>query len=107
MSSHLLPKNSVHISACGHLNSMYKLGITLKNAVIWDVTPCRSCVNRRFGGTPVLARSIRRHIPEDGILHSHHRENLKAYKRNYIIYAVAQLVEALCYKPEGRGVESR
>jgi hypothetical protein len=23
----------------------------LKNAVFWDVVPCRSCVNRRFGGT--------------------------------------------------------
>jgi hypothetical protein len=22
-----------------------------KNAVFWDVAPCRSCVNRRFGGT--------------------------------------------------------
>jgi hypothetical protein len=25
--------------------------VTMKNAVFWDVTPCRSCVNRRFGGT--------------------------------------------------------
>jgi hypothetical protein len=25
--------------------------ITMKNAVLWDVAPCRSCVNRRFGGT--------------------------------------------------------
>jgi hypothetical protein len=24
--------------------------ITIKNAVFWDVAPCRSCVNRRFGG---------------------------------------------------------
>jgi hypothetical protein len=23
----------------------------MKNAVFWDVAPCRSCVNRRFGGT--------------------------------------------------------
>jgi hypothetical protein len=27
--------------------------VTMKNAVFWDVTPCRSCVNRRFGGTSV------------------------------------------------------
>jgi hypothetical protein len=26
------------------------------------------------------AWSTRRHIPEDGILHSHRRENLKSYK---------------------------
>jgi hypothetical protein len=23
----------------------------MKNAIFWDVTPCRSCENRRFGGT--------------------------------------------------------
>jgi hypothetical protein len=23
----------------------------MKDAVFWDVAPCRSCVNRRFGGT--------------------------------------------------------
>jgi hypothetical protein len=23
----------------------------MKNAVFWDVEPCRHCVNRRFGGT--------------------------------------------------------
>jgi hypothetical protein len=25
--------------------------VSMKNAVFWDVAPCRSCVNRRFGGT--------------------------------------------------------
>jgi hypothetical protein len=25
--------------------------VTMKNAVFWDVAPCRSCVNRRFGAT--------------------------------------------------------
>jgi hypothetical protein len=29
--------------------------------------------------TPVLTRATRRHIPEDAILHSHRRENLKSY----------------------------
>jgi hypothetical protein len=31
-----------------------KLIIFLKNAVFWDVTPCGSCKNRRFGGTYYL-----------------------------------------------------
>jgi hypothetical protein len=78
----------------------------MKNAVFWDVAACRSCMNRRFAGTyrlhlqgrkirergtsvsrwlqprspscktSVHTRSTRRHIPEDGILHSHRRENL-------------------------------
>jgi hypothetical protein len=71
--------------------------VTMKNAVFWNVAPCRSCVNRRFGGTyrlqppayagsslpdfPTLkmeairssetsihTRSTWRHIPEGGIL---------------------------------------
>jgi hypothetical protein len=25
--------------------------VTMKNAVFWNVTPCGSCKNRRFGGT--------------------------------------------------------
>jgi hypothetical protein len=29
--------------------------------------------------TSVLTRAVRRHIPEDGKLHSYHRENLKSY----------------------------
>jgi hypothetical protein len=35
-----------------------------KNVVFWDVAPCRSCVNRRFGGT------YRLHL---------HPKNLKSY----------------------------
>jgi hypothetical protein len=30
--------------------------------------------------TSVLTRVTRRNIPEDTVLHSHHRENLKSYK---------------------------
>jgi hypothetical protein len=25
--------------------------VTMKDAALWDVAPCRSCSNRRFGGT--------------------------------------------------------
>jgi hypothetical protein len=98
------------------------IDLKLKNAVFWDVAPCRFSVNRRFGGTYrlhlqgtkirergtsvsmwlltlvlrsrissstpkteairssetlVYTKSTRRHIAEDGILHSHRRENLK------------------------------
>jgi hypothetical protein len=28
--------------------------VTMTNAVFWDVVPCKSCVNRRFGGTQDL-----------------------------------------------------
>jgi hypothetical protein len=33
----------------------------------------------RSSETSVLARATRRHIPEEGILHSHRRENFKSY----------------------------
>jgi hypothetical protein len=26
------------------------MAVTMKNAVFWNVTPCDSCKNRRFGG---------------------------------------------------------
>jgi hypothetical protein len=68
--------------------------VTMKNAVFWDVAPCRYCINRRFGRTyrlhlpgrrkkknppseePAICSSetlvytisTRRHITEDGIL---------------------------------------
>jgi hypothetical protein len=32
-------------------SSKYKIVSELKYAVFWDVEVCRSCVNRRFGGT--------------------------------------------------------
>jgi sulfur relay (sulfurtransferase) complex TusBCD TusD component (DsrE family) len=45
----------------------------LNNAVFYDVKLCGSCKNRRFGGVR------QRNIPEEGIRHSHRRENLKSY----------------------------
>jgi hypothetical protein len=27
------------------------MAVSMKNGVFWDVTPCSSCKNRRFGGT--------------------------------------------------------
>jgi hypothetical protein len=79
--------------------------IFLKNAVYWNVTPCGSCKSRSVlrllvtanvvptsltlvtlmieaiysSETSVLTRSAWRNITEDGILHSHRRENLKSY----------------------------
>jgi hypothetical protein len=39
----------------------------------------------RSSETSVNTRSTRRHIPDDGILHSHGCENLKSYKEDEIV----------------------
>jgi hypothetical protein len=35
----------------GYVKIDAKETVTMKNGVFWDVTPCGSCKNRRFGGT--------------------------------------------------------
>jgi hypothetical protein len=46
---------------------MLSIGITytVKNAVFWDVAPCKYSVNRRSSETLVHTRSTRRHTSED------------------------------------------
>jgi hypothetical protein len=67
--------------------------------------------------TSVLTRATRHNIPEDGILHSHRRENLKCYigvlslQRNV---SISFLVDRLCglgvkvpgYRSIGLGFDS-
>jgi hypothetical protein len=89
LSSHKLPFTHTHATICERTS--------LKNAVFWDVAPCRYFVNLhtlvhrswisytltmeaiRSSETSVNKISTQRHIPEDGILHSHRRENLKSH----------------------------
>jgi hypothetical protein len=49
-------------------------------AVIWGIQLKRTVRRMKMdSGTSALARATQRNIPEDGILHSHRRENNKSY----------------------------
>jgi hypothetical protein len=67
-----------------------------------DVSEERSAtfirVTLRSSGTSVLTRATRRNIPEDANLHSHRRENLKAYKLVFL-RSVIQLLDAVNVVP--------
>jgi hypothetical protein len=39
--------------------------------------------------TSVLTRATRRNIPEDAILHSHRRENLKSYRVSFLVFRIS------------------
>jgi hypothetical protein len=44
----------LHIDISNYLNIarfVVFMAVTIKDGVFWDVTPCGSCKNRRFGGT--------------------------------------------------------
>jgi hypothetical protein len=45
--------------------------VTMKNAAFWDVTPCGSCKNRRFGGTSVLTRRRSLKVTLFDVVHEH------------------------------------
>jgi hypothetical protein len=56
--------------------------------------------------TSVLTRATRRNILEDGILHSHRRENLKSYtSHNWLIYTCALAMAFFVEVPEGKKTE--
>jgi hypothetical protein len=62
----------------------------MKNAVFWDVTQCRSCVKRRFGGTYRLHLQGRK-ISERGTSVSHGATSQKtALFKFFIVYVPSQ-----------------
>jgi hypothetical protein len=70
---------------------------TVKNAVFWDVVPCRSYVNQHSSETSVHTSSTRRRIPEDGIYHGYfifHKNQLiktRVFFENTLTYILAEI----------------
>jgi hypothetical protein len=58
---------------------VFRLLLTANVVPSWSIPVTVMMVEIRFPKTSVLTKVIRRHIPEDGILHSHRRENLRSY----------------------------
>jgi hypothetical protein len=74
-------KHVVHIVFLG---SVLRLLVTkLPSSPILDTLIMEAI---RSSETSVLTRAPRRNIPEEGILHSHRRENLKSYNISHVYY---------------------
>jgi hypothetical protein len=58
--------------------------------------------------TSVHTRSTRRHFPENAILHSHRRENLKSYLKSTVELLIPSLIRSYSVVPsKAQGIRER
>jgi hypothetical protein len=58
--------------------------LTMKNGVFWDVTPCGSCKNRRFGGTHAASVDRGSVVPSTSILVALTKEALHSSEKSVL-----------------------
>jgi hypothetical protein len=76
---------------------LYNFFTLMKNAIFWDVVPCRSCANRGFGGNVGSHKIYRAPHSRRGILHSHRCENLKSYL--FLLFPICSRTLSTCVLP--------
>jgi hypothetical protein len=64
----------------------------MKNAVFWDVAPCRSCVNRRFGGI------YRLHLQSRKIRERGTRRSIELYSKSSLTVSSPEAPSEVCSK---------
>jgi hypothetical protein len=72
------------------------MAVTMKNAIFWDVAPCRSCVNRRFRGTYHLHLQGRK-IRVQGTSMSRWLNVIQFYLQTFLCHTSMNICLFLCF----------